>query len=364
MPPGWPAERQALERARAFLLEVGGQPATLVCDSDVDGLASAVIVQRTLERRGARVQVLPVHRGEHAHSDSVRQRVAGTAPAAVVVLDLGSRPAPLGYGVPTLIIDHHHAGRGVPADALVVNGYERDPVAPASVLAYLLCRPLAEIGDSAWLAALGAVADLGTAAPFGASIPVSGSGGRTWRTAVGLLNAARRAPHPDPAVALDLLRRSSSVADLLSGRHPAQAVLEEARQQVRAEVARCSRVAPAVRPDVALIRFSSKAQVHPLIATRWAPRLTPRVVIAANDGYLAGRTNFAVRSQSGRDLVDWLRTLGFEPGSPGEYANGHARASGGSLVTEDFERFLLAAGFEDADAQPRARTRAQPRRLK
>ena len=161
MPPGWPADRQALERGRAFLLEVGGQPATLVCDSDVDGLASAVIVERTLERRGASVQVLPVHRGEHAHSDSVRQRVAGTAPAAVVVVDLGSRPAPLGYGVPTLIIDHHHAVGGVPADALVVNGYNREPVAPAAVLAYLLCQPLAGIGDSAWLAALGAVADLG-----------------------------------------------------------------------------------------------------------------------------------------------------------------------------------------------------------
>ena len=154
-----------------------------------------------------------------------------------------------------------------------------------------------------------------------------------------------------------MLRRSSGVADLLSARHPAHAVLNEARQQVRAEVARCSRVAPVVRPDVALIRFSSKAQVHPLIATRWAPRLKPRVVVAANDGYLPGRTNFAVRSQSDVDLVEWLRTLDFEPRRQGEYANGHPRASGGSLATEDFERFLRAAGVTDPDARPARRKR-------
>src|SRR3712207_8625605 len=47
---------------------------------------------------------------------------------------------------------------------------------------------------------------------------------------------------------------------------------------------------------VALLRFASPAQVHPLVATTWARRLAPRMVLAANDGYLApGVVNFAVR---------------------------------------------------------------------
>jgi single-stranded-DNA-specific exonuclease len=89
----------------------------------------------------------------------------------------------------------------------------------------------------------------------------------------------------------------------------------------------------------ALIRFSSPAQVHPLVAAQWRRRLAPRAVIAANDGYLAGRVNFAVRGGDG-DLRRLL--LGALPGQGGEYAHGHARATGGSLLPEDLERLLAA----------------------
>ena len=45
---------------------------------------------------------------------------------------------------------------------LLVNGYDREPVAPSSVLAYVICRDLPGNESSAWLAALGAMADVGT----------------------------------------------------------------------------------------------------------------------------------------------------------------------------------------------------------
>ena len=92
----------------------------------------------------------------------------------------------------------------------------------------------------------------------------------------------------------------------------------------------------------ALVRFSSAAQVHPVVAARWTRRLAPAVVIAANDGYLPGRVNFALRSAAPADLLAWLRRLPFAPAHEGEYANGHARATGGSLTPDDFERFLAA----------------------
>jgi single-stranded-DNA-specific exonuclease len=68
-------------------------------------------------------------------------------------------------------------------------------------------------------------------------------------------------------------------------------------------------------------------------------------VIAANDGYLPGRTNFAVRCQSSIDLVAWLRSLPFKPSRDAEYANGHGRATGGSLPSAEFASWLAAIGF-------------------
>lgn len=120
----------------------------------------------------------------------------------------------------------------------------------------------------------------------------------------------------------------------------------QARQVVRAETDRCARTAPVAGDGVALLRFSSRAQVHPLVAIRWARRLRPRIVVAANDGYLPGRVNLVVRCDDREiDLLQWLRTRPFVPSDEGEYANGHARATGGSLSLADFARFLAAIGL-------------------
>jgi single-stranded-DNA-specific exonuclease len=349
-PAGWPATAAAIEAARAFLRSCTGR-VVIACDSDVDGLASAVIVERTVQAVGADAAVLPVRRGEQVHGAAMKERIGAANPARLIVLDMGSRPQSILPGLPTLIIDHHDARAGLPPGALVVNGYDRPPVAPTSVLAFTTCRPLHDLEGSAWLAALGAVADLGSSAAFAALIGLRASGD-AWRRATALLNAARRASQPDPGLALDLLRQSGSVRDVLSGSLPGTQALERLREEVRRETDRCARVPPRVAGQVALVRFSSGAQVHPLVAVRWARRLRPRIVIAANDGYLPGRTNFAVRCDGDVDLVAWLRSLPFEPSPGAEFAHGHARATGGSLSSTDLDRFLQAAGV-DREGPPR-----------
>jgi single-stranded-DNA-specific exonuclease len=67
-------------------------------------------------------------------------------------------------------------------------------------------------------------------------------------------------------------------------------------------------------------------------------------VIAANDGYLDGKVNFAVRGGHGdlrRLLLDALPEA-----DGGECAHGHERATGGSLVFRDFDRLMRAFGFD------------------
>jgi len=112
---------------------------------------------------------------------------------------------------------------------------------------------------------------------------------------------------------------------------------------VREARERALRTAPVVGSEAALLRFAEPARVHPIVATAWARRLAPRVVIAANDGWRDGRVSFAVRSADGRDLRAWLLTRYAPPAGAGDYARGHAAATGGALRPDAFERFAEAA---------------------
>lgn len=332
-----------VDAARRFLQSCAGHEVTIACDSDVDGLTSAIIAERGAAALGAKPTVLPVRRGEHVHHDSMRTRIAASGPTRLVVLDIGSRPEPIIPGLPTLLIDHH-ASQGHPPGAIVVSGADDSPVPTTSVLTFVVTGFVEGIERLAWLAALGAVADLGSADAFADVLHVKASG-PTWRKAVSLLNAARRAADPDPELALGVLRRAGSVRDIVDGRRPGVDALSAKQREVRAEIDRCSRVAPRVAADAALIRFSSGVQAHPVVAIRWARRLRPRVVIAANDGYLPGRTNFAVRCDADVDLIAWLRSVPFSPSPGSEYANGHPKATGGSLTADDFSRWAGVLGF-------------------
>ena len=120
--------------------------------------------------------------------------------------------------------------------------------------------------------------------------------------------------------------------------------LEAAKSEWRAGFDAAVRTAPVVRDGVALIRFASPYQVHPLVATTWARRLAPRLIVAANDDYLPGRVNFAVRGgPAGADLRRVLRAA--LPGVAGEFAHGHDRATGGSLTPAQFESLLAGLGL-------------------
>jgi len=106
------------------------------------------------------------------------------------------------------------------------------------------------------------------------------------------------------------------------------------------------RTAPRVTDDLAVIRFRSAAQVHPLVATAWTRRLAPRMVLAANDDYLPGMVNFAVRGGAGADLRARLRDA--LPEADGEFAHGHPRATGGSLTPAEFDLLLSRLGAAPA----------------
>lgn len=195
----------------------------------------------------------------------------------------------------------------------------------------------------AWLAAVGAHGDLGDE---GLRLPEAAPAPKTAvRKLVPLVNAPRRLPDGPVATALALLVEHEEPKAILAD--PRIGELEEARREWRAGFDAVVRTAPRVGGDVAVLRFRSPYQVHPLVATTWARRLAPRMVLAANDDYLPGRVNFAVRGGAkGDDLRARLRAA--LPDHTGELGNGHARATGGSLNPEEFGRLVAALGVPTA----------------
>jgi single-stranded-DNA-specific exonuclease len=304
-------------RARAALLTVD----VVVPHTDADGLAAGAIALRARSETADAAVLLG--RGETPFG------VDTPLPdGSVAVLDWGVRP----LARPGLLVDHHAPEAEPRADQLVVSGYGEEPEISTAVL---VRRLLPEA--PAWLAAVGAVGDLGDA---GFALPeCAGAPRSAVRTLVPLVNAPRRVPDGPVRDALALLVQHDDPRSALAD--PRVATLALAKERWRAAYGAAMRTAPVVGPDVALLRFSTPFQVHPLVATAWSRRLAPRLVLAANDAYLAGRVNFAVRGGHG-DLRRLLREA--LPEANGEFAHGHPRATGGSLEPDLFEELCRRLG--------------------
>ncbi|HEV2999473.1 MAG TPA: DHH family phosphoesterase [Solirubrobacteraceae bacterium] len=290
--------------------------------TDADGLAAGAIALRARGERAGDAVLLG--RGETPFAAD-----APLPDGPLAILDWGVRP----IDRPALLVDHHAFDTDAAGAAVtVVSSFGEDPEVPTAPLMRRI------VPDApAWLAAVGGVGDAGDAA---FALPECAGAPKTAvRKLVPLVNAPRRLPDGPVRTALALLTEHDDPKHALAD--PRIAELHQAKAAWRAEFDRVVRTAPDVSARLAVLRFSTPAQVHPLVATAWARRLAPRVVLAANDDYLPGRVNFAVRGGvPGQDLRALLRSALPEQG--GEFAHGHPRATGGSLEPPAFERLLAA----------------------
>jgi len=329
-------------RFQAFLHDLPDGKAVVLADGDVDGLGAACVVWDALGDREKAFLTPP--KGRNAFGDEAAELVAREKPTSLFVLDLGVSPRVVAPGVPTLILDHHHP-RGEPKGAVVLSGYGLDPVPTSSLLAWRVAGTEA----NAWKANVGNQGDLGPAAP---EIDDARAGGtkRAFDMAKSLLNSAKRSSDPDQAVpaAFRVLVAAQSPKEVVEATGEDAATLGRFADEVKQELNEAKKNGPkfSKTEPLALVRFSSPARVHPLIAQSWRGRLPKYAIMAANDGYVPGRTNFSMRGNAGIDLLEMLARYGKALGiDEPEYGHGHHAATGGSLPTATFERLLEAMGF-------------------
>ncbi|GAK66939.1 single-stranded-DNA-specific exonuclease [Moesziomyces antarcticus] len=418
--PEWPAPPTKLREATEFLEACAASPASdrilLLPDKDADGLCSGAIMYRTLVHAlgisPARIDVHLMTKGAHPGASAQRQAIAHYGAKWIIVLDQGSRTGPAivpgaehGWRskrpdvVATMVVDHHFLalGQGGPEGCLMLNACHHEPVATASLLTWVLCRPLWSADADAeaqidYLAVLGTMGDLSVNVSWQPPFPDLTPEVKKWTkkrlgSAIALLNAPRRTPEFDVSTAWSALLASTSpltILDPATNEHAAR--LYAAREAVLLETERCTHTPPKFTKDgrIALLRITSSFQVHPSIATRWTGALKSnklQAVMCANDGYTDANVHFSCRIANAAktrgehvDIIQllheyarrdesWLNELMQELG--GNAFNGHPQASGGILPTHHFERFteLMQIGVPPDTKRSPAKKPAQKNTL-
>jgi hypothetical protein len=353
-------------------------------DKDADGLSAGAILRHTLLLLGLSRDLIHVHllsKGNNVHSEAERSAMLQLEPAYIFVVDQGSRPGPplIDAAHTGLIIDHHHAtATDFPKGAEHVSACHSPPVATSSLLVYELCRTLHDDVASKcdWLCIVGTHGDLGNTIKWEPPFPdmkatLKRYTKKTLNAVVSLINAPRRTSRFDVKSAWDALCEIDEPAKVLADKR-----LLDAREEVNAEVERCTHTPPKFTVDgkVAVFRINSQAQVHPVIATRWAGHLQSKaleIVLVANEGYLPGKVNFScrvARCARGREpqvnIIESLKEYARLPevryedaessSADGEeaaqlpllerlghdFARGHVQASGGIVDVDEFEELM------------------------
>ena len=134
--------------------------------------------------------------------------------------------------------------------------------------------------------------------------------------------------------------------------------LLSARAEINEEVERQTHTPPKFSKDgkIAVLKIHSAAQVHPVVATRWAGHLQSKaleIVMVANSGYLPGLVNFScriARCARGRDppvdiisslkAVADLDTTDLVQRMGESFARGHKEASGGIIPVAEFDELM------------------------
>jgi DHH family len=338
----------------------------IVPDKDADGLSSGVIIYRTLTALGLDPSQIGVHlvqKGHTVHSELERASMAVKKPGYIIVLDQGSISAPPLVDEPetkSLILDHHLSDV-FPERSQVVSACHYPPVATTSLLTYEICKTLHPSLESscAFLACIGTHGDLGNTLKWNPPFPdmketFKAHTKKSINDAVSLLNAPRRTEKYDVITAWEALLHSKEPKDLLTNRR-----LQSARAEINEEVEANTHTPPKFTPDgrIAVLKINSAAQVHPVIATRWAGHLNSKaleIVMVANYGYLEGMVNFSCRiARCARskdppvNIIDSLKaaadlsTDGLKERMGETFARGHKEASGGIVPAAAFEELMV-----------------------
>ncbi len=302
---------------KQFLAEHPGRW-RVVHDFDADGICSAALWAL---RQPGELMAVPS-----------RQSWPELGPAElVVVLDLACPNGGFPWPSSTLVIDHHALPEATPANVLVIN-----PRSCSSGTGQVPCTALlvAELTDPPperrWIAAVGALSDLGDQAPFPLlQEQIRVHGRRVLRQVSGLVNAPHRA-RAQPAVAVQALLEERTPKQFLRSTSGSLAYLRDCQERVQTRVRQAQRQTAKLYGPVALLELESDCNVQSILAQSWKNRLPGHWVVVAN--LHEGRVHISARCRADQELLSPLQSLGLP-------VQGHPSSAGAVISPEQWQAF-------------------------
>lgn len=308
-----------LSAAVAECLRLHPQPWRGVCDYDADGLTSAALWSLQYP-----IDFQPVNSRQHW--------VPREGPVGVVALDLAC-PQKLAGAGPTLIIDHHALPEALPQGVLMVNPRDWETPGSSSPLpctSLLVAELLPPPPERRWVAAVGALSDLGEGAPFELlQQQLQLHGRRSLRKISGLVNSPHRA-RGCPARALQALLEERTPKQFLRSNSEALKYLQDCQSRVESRLHQARRASPQKFGPVALLEIQSDCSVQSMLAQSWKIRYPELLVVVGNRG--EDEVQVSARCQGNRDLLEPLRRLGLG-------VQGHPSSAGARVTAEAWEAF-------------------------
>jgi single-stranded-DNA-specific exonuclease len=292
-------------------------PAWAVHDFDADGLCAAALWKLAC---GGELRATP----SRQHLPSL-----GPQPASVYLLDLSCPEGSFPWSSPTVVIDHHPPPLN-PAPCLMLNSHTWKPPACTSLLTHWLY--FGDHSDHAWIAAVGALSDLGDGAEFALlKSALDRWGGSKMRKLTSLINSAHRADG-DSSQAIAALLEHPDPAALLASKRPSVVYLRRCQKKVRRRLNEARSAAPSFFGNLAIVQIASDCPVQSIIAQIWRSRLPDHVVLVANLRSDRALVQLSARSRAPLNAIEQLQGRGL-------MVRGHAGSAGAVLAPEEWQSF-------------------------
>ena len=311
----------ALDRWRIQLSEWrSGHPGatTAVHDFDADGLCSAALWK--LACHGS-LSVAP-NRQE-------LPPLTGEPLATVYLLDLSCPEERFPWPWPTVVIDHHSPPKSIP-NCLMLNCHDWQPPACTSLMVHWLLW--GDDSPHAWIAAVGALSDLGDAAPFEIlQNQLARWGEGQMRQLTSLVNSPHRADG-DCSMAVTALLEHGDPTSMLRSQDPAVLYLRQCRSKVRKRLNQAKGAAPTFFGNLAVVEFSSDCSVQSIIAQIWRMKLPGHVILVANRRSDRAQVHLSARSKAPLNAIEELQERGLR-------LRGHPGSAGTVLSSDQWDEF-------------------------
>lgn len=336
----------SMNKAAEFLKNTTAKDdVVIIFNNDSDGIASCIVVMKTLERNGVKK---PYIIAQPMPPDKNLIKIVQTSlPNKIIFLDMAIDQKEdvikkLKGICDILIIDHHQVFRNLNSNNVVHYNPRFDKpkiYQSTSYLAYKICSKIYDLSQYLWVAGVGMVADYDLTHSKDLVDEAESRYGPAWKQDFSMLSfmieAARAMKAMTCEEIVNTLGRYDDYRDFLSSRDAQK--MSDAYKELQSEILATfsdAEVNSEIRGGLVLYGIKSRHGISSIISTKLSEKHKNKIVVVYEK--TGSRVKLSARTQSGTDISKLLKKAarGLKAS-----AGGHEAAAGATLNADDWEKF-------------------------